>query len=126
MERLKFIVVAVGLSGAAIALPPSLSGALAAADEPTRISPAVALKSVVTREEPEYPPMARGMGLKGEVAVDVVIDQRGEVVEVQPVEGHPVLSHAVRRALSHWRFNPIRIDGRPTRAVARLRFHFAP
>lgn len=126
MERLRIIAAAAGLLGATIAPPPLFAGAASAADEPTRISSAVALQSVVTREEPEYPPMARGMRLEGAVAVDAVIDERGKVVEVEPVDGHPVLSHAVQRALRHWRFKPIRVAGEPIRAVARLHFKFAP
>src|SRR5690606_10600756 len=78
---------------------------------PLRIPSRAALARVVQRVEPVYPQMARGMGVEGEVIIDVLIGPDGEVAEVRRIDGHPVLGRAAEEALERWRFEPLTVKG---------------
>ncbi|MEP7211812.1 MAG: TonB family protein [Acidobacteriota bacterium] len=47
---------------------------------------------------PTYPPAARQAGASGRVAVQVVVDERGNIVSAKAVSGHPLLRQAAENA----------------------------
>jgi len=47
---------------------------------------------------PAYPPMAKQVGASGQVAVQVTVDERGNIVSAKAVSGHPLLRHAAENA----------------------------
>ncbi len=101
------------------------AASLAAADEPTvRVPEAEAKKALVTRVDPEYPPMARQMRLSGRVQVDAYIDENGAVEKVQVVNGNPLLTSAAVNAVKKWKFNAITANGKAVKAVAGFTFDF--
>jgi protein TonB len=57
--------------------------------------------------EPEYPRMARRLGLEGKVLLHVLMALNGipEEVTVISSSGHPLLDKAAMRAISSWRFS---------------------
>jgi len=91
-----------------------------------RVNHADAVKNAVKRPNPEYSPIARQMGIQGEVEVEVKIAQSGDVGEVKVVTGNPMLSANVVKALKDWKFSPFNEGGKPSPAVANLRFSFKP
>ena len=84
------------------------------------------LRAVRKKVEPEYPLMARRMGVQGVVHIDVEIDADGELLDAAKVDGHPVLVNAALKAVRQWEIAPVRIDGEATRVVAWLSFEFRP
>lgn len=85
-----------------------------------------ALTQYATRTaSPVYPRMARNMRMTGIVRVDVVVDERGEVVEVQNTDGPSLLKRAARDAIRKWKFKPFERDGQPVRAVGYVSFNFS-
>jgi hypothetical protein len=63
--------------------------------------------------KPPYPATARAVGLRGNLAVSVVIDTRGCVVEAKAVSGHPLLRHGSEKAALQSSFYPIELSSGP-------------
>jgi TonB family protein len=83
-----------------------------------------AVKNALKRPNPEYSPMARQMRIQGDVEVEVKIAESGEVADVKVITGNPMLSATVVKAIKDWKFSPFTESGKPTSAVANLKFTF--
>lgn len=60
---------------------------------------------------PQYPDMARRIGLGGVVVLQCVIDAAGRVSEARVLRGHPLLDAAALDAVRQWRYEPTRLNG---------------
>ena len=74
---------------------------------------------------PTYPPAAKSMRTTGIVKVELVIDEAGEVVEVQRTSGPALLQGAAKDAVRKWKFKPFTRDGQPVRATGFVNFNFS-
>ncbi|HEV7889848.1 MAG TPA: energy transducer TonB [Pyrinomonadaceae bacterium] len=74
---------------------------------------------------PTYPSIARAARVTGVVTVYLVVNEKGEVENVQKLEGPLQLQQAAADAARRWRFNPTVIDGQPVRVTGYLSFNFA-
>jgi len=61
-------------------------------------------RRVLQQTEPAYPPLARAMGLRGVVRLDVTVSPDGSVKAVEVKGGHPVLADAAVGAVRQWRW----------------------
>ena len=61
-------------------------------------------RRVLQQTEPAYPPLARAMGLRGVVRLDVTVSPDGSVKAVEVKGGHPVLADAAASAVRQWRW----------------------
>lgn len=77
------------------------------------------------KSNPVYPPMARNMRMTGVVKVDLVIDENGQVAEVQNTSGPAMLQRAAMDAIKKWKFKPFTRDGQATKAVGFVNFNFS-
>ena len=112
---------AVSLLLAVMVIPPGIM-----AEEPEhRVSEEEAKKSITSKVNPAYPPMARQMKLGGKVAVDAYVDTAGRVEKVQVINGNPLLTSAAVSAVKQWKFTPFTADGKTVNAITRLTFSFA-
>lgn len=59
---------------------------------------------------------------KGEAVVRVLISAAGQVVSAILIEGDSGLKEMVEEAARRWKFEPMLIDGRPSRVESRLTF----
>jgi periplasmic protein TonB len=73
---------------------------------------------------PAYPPAARSMRAGGQVAVQVMLDEDGNVISARAVSGHPLLRGSAEAAARRSRFNPIRVAGRAVRASGIITYNF--
>ncbi|HYP16151.1 MAG TPA: TonB family protein [Opitutus sp.] len=65
---------------------------------------------------PAYPAEARAAGITGQVVVDFVVTEEGRVLHARVVESsHPLFNEPTLRAVSRWRFEPGKKQGRPVR-----------
>lgn len=71
-------------------------------------------KLLVHRVDPVYPPEARAERLEGTIALDLVIGRDGSVESLHALNGPDVLARAAMDALRWWKFEPYRINGKPT------------
>jgi periplasmic protein TonB len=74
--------------------------------------------------DPEYPALALQTHISGSVVVDAVIDERGNVVQVRAVSGHPLLIAAALRAVSQWKYEPTSLNGQPVSVELQVQVHF--
>jgi TonB family protein len=58
--------------------------------------------------------MAQLAHVQGEVTVRVTISDTGNVTDVQPVSGHPLLTAAAQTAIRQWRYTPFEFNGNRT------------
>jgi periplasmic protein TonB len=94
------------------------------AQAPLSIPSAEALKSVVSKVNPDYPAMAKQMRVVGSVEVEALIDTEGSVETAHPVSGNPLLTSAACNAVKKWKFKPFSADGKPAKALVKLNFNF--
>ena len=89
--------------------------------EPVRTAPVVQAASC---DKPEYPAAARRANETGTVLLNFLIDVNGKVVEskVERSSGSSRLDEAAREALELCNFKPATVDGKPTRAWARMEY----
>ena len=63
-------------------------------------------RKVKNKVSPEYPEIARRMGLTGVVRLQVVVAPNGTVKDTKVIGGHPILVNAAVDAVKKWRFEP--------------------
>ncbi len=74
--------------------------------------------------QPTYPPAAKTMRATGVVKVELTVDEKGEVAEVNKTSGPSMLQGAAKDAIKKWRFRPFMRDGQPVRANGFVSFNF--
>ena len=94
---------------------------------PLRVGGAVKVPRLIFRTEPIYPVLARQAKVKGEVVIDAVIDAQGNVVEMHPVSGSPLLIPAATEALRHWKYEPTIVSGQafPVQLLVTITFQLS-
>lgn len=84
------------------------------------------LVSFATKQaQPIYPAAAKNMRMTGLVKVEVMVNEAGEVSEVQKTSGPSMLQSAAKDAIRKWRFKPFLRDGLPVKATGFINFNFA-
>jgi TonB family protein len=83
-----------------------------------------ASKMATAKPQPSYPPMAKQLRLEGRVEIEANISEAGNVESVKVLSGNAVLTAAAADAMKRWKFQPITVDGKPSRAVATVDFVF--
>jgi TonB family protein len=78
-------------------------------------------RKVKNKVSPEYPAIARRMGLTGIVRLQVVVAPNGTVKDTKVIGGHPILVNAAVDAVKKWRFEPSSGESTGT-----LEFKFEP
>jgi TonB family protein len=78
----------------------------------------------VTLPVPEYPEAARKAHDSGTVAVQIVIDEAGNVVWAEASEGPSSLREAAVSAAWKARFTPTRLMGQPVKVTGRILYNF--
>lgn len=73
--------------------------------QPVRAQDSVDRK-VKSKVAPQYPEIARKLGLSGTVKLEIVISPSGTVKETKVIGGHPILVTAAQDAVKKWRFDP--------------------
>ena len=63
--------------------------------------------------------MARQDRIQGQVQIDAVLDEQGNVIEMKVVSGPPLLYQAALDALKKWKYQPTYLNDQPI-AVAML------
>ncbi len=80
----------------------------------------------VSRRDPQYPIAAKQLDIKGWVDVEFIVDENGNVVDVEVVNSSSHLFHkSVTTAVYNWKFKPAVKDQQmvPTRCRQRLTFN---
>lgn len=78
----------------------------------------------VSLPKPAYPPIARQANASGQVRVQVVIDEEGNVLSARAISGHMLLRNPAEAAARQSKFNPVRAAGQPVRATGEILYNF--
>lgn len=103
--------------------PPAPEKTESSSDGPLEVGSLTGYATSQTR--PVYPPAARTVRASGVVRVDLMVDENGDVAEIQNVSGPVILQAAAKDAVRKWRFRPFTRDGQPVRATGFVSFNFA-
>ena len=63
-------------------------------------------RKIKNKVQPTVPPIARQMGLRGSVRLEVQIAADGTVKSVKALGGHPLLIQSAEDAVRKWRYEP--------------------
>lgn len=81
---------------------------------------------LIHRVEPQYPETARGTGLHGVIALDIVVGPDGSVLAMKPLNGPDVLARSAMDALRWWKFAPYNLNGHPIAVETIVAVEFNP
>jgi periplasmic protein TonB len=74
--------------------------------------------------QPPYPMIAKQAGIQGRVAVQVLIDEKGNVISATAIDGHPTLRRAAQQAALQAKFSPTTLGGVPVRVSGVITYDF--
>ena len=74
--------------------------------------------------QPPYPVLAKQTGIQGRVSVQVLIDEKGNVVSATAIDGHPMLRVAAQRAALQAKFSPTTLGGLPVKVSGVITYDF--
>jgi TonB family protein len=100
----------------------------AAGTEPARSGPldvGSLIGFATLQPPPVYPAIAKSQRASGVVKVEVTVNEKGEVAEIQKATGPIMLLAAAKDAIRRWRFRPFMRDGQPVKAVGYVNFSFS-
>ena len=78
----------------------------------------------VSRPQPAYPAIARAARVSGTVAVEVVVDESGEVIWAEALSGHPLLMQAAVAAARQAEIAPVKLKGQPVKVSGLITYNF--
>lgn len=76
--------------------------------------------------KPPYSAAARTMGISGAVNVQVMIDEKGNVVSASIVSGHPLLRAGVENAARQSKFTPTYLSNQAVKVTGVIVYQFKP
>ena len=79
---------------------------------------------LILGKAPQYPVMARQLGIKGNVKITFRVGSDGKVKSVNKADGPAPLKEAVIQAVKAQRYNPAQINGTPAESEVSLIYVF--
>jgi TonB family protein len=89
-----------------------------------RVSETVSRGLLINIAQPKYPQDAGRARIQGLVIVKVVVDTSGNVEDVTPVYGDPMLTPAAIAAVKNWKYKPYKLDGQPVKVETQATLDF--
>jgi len=74
--------------------------------------------------QPAYPFLARQARMQGDVELDCIIDQHGNVTQMKLVSGNPLFVNAAFNAVRQWKYQPTLLNGQPIDVEMVVNVHF--
>lgn len=105
-----------------VATNPVVDGEVA---DPKRAEAAGLLNGkAISKPAPVYPAIAKWARIMDTVVVQVVVDEKGEIMTATAVSGHPLLRAAAVSAAQQARFSPTMLNGQPVRVAGVITYNF--
>ncbi len=83
-----------------------------------RVGGTVQEAKVLRKVPPVYPEITLRARISGEVQLEVVIDEEGNVADVKVLHGHMLLVDEAVRAVKQWKYSPTLLNGEPVSVVS--------
>jgi protein TonB len=91
---------------------------------PVRVGGSVREPRRLSAVAPVYPELALKARLQGMVVIEATINERGRVVDVNLLQGAPLLTEAALEAVKKWVYTPTLVNGVPTPIIMTVTVHF--
>jgi len=78
----------------------------------------------ISKPAPVYPPIAKAARAEGTVAVQILVNEDGDVISATAVSGHPLLQAAAVAAARQAKLSPTRLNGTPVKVSGTLTYNF--
>ena len=79
---------------------------------------------MIRYRRPVYPRQAKREHIEGVVKLNVTIDKRGYLADIQVVSGNPALAPAAVDAVKQWQYEPVRLNGDPVEVKTEIDVSF--
>jgi protein TonB len=79
---------------------------------------------LVQQPRPVYPPLAKQARISGVVRLNAVIGKDGHILNLQVVQGHPLLTQSALDAVKNWVYQPTLLNGDPVEVVTQIDVNF--
>lgn len=93
-------------------------------DQPRVVAGGIITGKAVSKPPAVYPPAAKAARVSGTVAVEVEVDEDGNVAKAEAVSGPVLLREAAEDAAREARFTPTRLSGKPVRVSGIITYNF--
>ncbi|HET9399761.1 MAG TPA: TonB family protein [Candidatus Acidoferrales bacterium] len=114
-----------GSSNSVGALPSNaLGGTLAAPPGGVASNSSIVQPKLISTVAPVYPQNATLNGVEGDVRIDAVISENGHVGAMKIIEGPMPLRQSAMAAVSQWRYEPAKLDGKAISSHLVVLVHF--
>ena len=80
---------------------------------PVRVGGHIRAPKALFQPAPLYPIIARQARISGAVVIDAVLDEQGNVIEMNVLSGPPLLYPAAMQALKRWKYEPTYLNDVP-------------
>ena len=97
------------MNTAARPIAPSMAGPSA----PVRVGGRIRPPKAIAQVRPNYPPLARQAHIQGQVQIDAILDEQGNVIDTKVVSGPPLLYQSALDALKKWKYEPTYLNDQP-------------
>jgi protein TonB len=81
--------------------------------------------TAISLPSPMYPETARRFRVSGVVTVEVVVDEKGQVISAEATSGPPALRDVAVQAALRARFSPTKLSGQPVKVAGTINYKFA-
>lgn len=105
--------------------PPPVPSELPTPAQRAPISAGVLNGKATSLPKPPYPQIAKAVKASGQVNVQVLVDESGNVVTANAISGHPLLRAAAVAAARQAKFSPTKLSGQPVKVTGVLIYNFA-
>jgi len=105
---------------------PSASPEISPTPAPTNrpVNAGILNSRAVNLPKPAYPPLAKQMRAGGQVVVQVLMDEAGNVTSAKATSGNPMLRASAEAAARQSKFNPVRVNNQPVPASGIVLYNF--
>jgi len=85
-----------------------------------RVGGTVQESKLIRRVLPVYPEITKRARISGDVILEVIVDEEGNVADVKVLRGHILLVEEAVRAVKQWKYSPTLLNGEPVSVVANV------
>ena len=96
-----------------------------AAAQCVRVAEGTSQGLLLSRVQPDYPPLARQARIQGTVVLRARIGKDGSIENLALVNGHPMLVPAAIEAVKQWKYKPYLLKGEPVEVETEVQVNFA-
>ena len=80
--------------------------------------------NLIHRVEPQYPVIAKQLGLQGAVVLKAIISRDGNIERVEVTSGQTLLARAAKDAVQQWKYRPYLLNGEPIEVETQITVNF--